>query len=62
MKRYILERVLKSIVSIFAVVSIVIVMLYTMIPSNKVFDNDPAYKKMSGDTKTIYSNQTLDTL
>ena len=46
MKKYIFRRILKSIVSIFAVVSIIIVMIYTMLPSEKVFDNDAGAKKM----------------
>ncbi|MBQ9328870.1 MAG: ABC transporter permease [Solobacterium sp.] len=54
MRKYILTRILKSILSLFAVVSIIIVMIYTMIPRTKIFDNDAGIKKMKGDTRTIY--------
>ncbi len=62
MKRYVLTRILKSILSIFAVVSIVIVMIYTMIPSDKVFDNDAGAKKMKGDQLVTYKMRKLKEL
>lgn len=62
MRKYILTRILKSIVSIFAVVSIIIVMIYTMIPSEKVFDNDAGAKKMKGDQLTTYKMRKLEEL
>ena len=62
MKRYILTRILKSILSIFAVVSIIIVMIYTMIPSEKVFDNDAGAKKMKGDQLVTYKMKKLEEL
>jgi oligopeptide transport system permease protein len=62
MKKYILRRILKSIVSIFAVVSIIIVMIYTMVPSEKVFDNDAGAKKMKGDQLTTYKLRKLEEL
>ena len=54
MKNYIFSRVIKSIVAVMVVVSIVIVMLYTMIPRYKIFEKDEGYKKMSGDARTTY--------
>ena len=62
MRRYIITRILKSIVSIFAVVSIIIVMIYTMVPSEKVFDNDAGAKKMKGDQLTLYKARKLEEL
>ena len=62
MKKYIWTRILKSIVSIFAVVSIIIVMIYTMIPSEKIFDNDAGAKKMKGDQLTTYKMRKLEEL
>lgn len=62
MKRYILTRIVKSIFSIFIVVSIVLVMIYTLIPRNKIFDNDPAIKKMKDDALITYKNGKLDEL
>ncbi len=54
MKRYILSRIIRSILSIFVVVSIVITMIFTLIPRTKILDNDQSYRKLSGDTKTTY--------
>ncbi len=54
MKGYILKRILRSIISVFIVVSIVITMIFTLIPRTKLLDNDQAYKKLTGDTKTAY--------
>ena len=62
MRNYIIRRILKSIVSIFIVVSIVITMLFTMIPRMKVFNNDGAYNKLSGDSKTVYAYTKLEEL
>ena len=54
MKRYVLVRFIRSVVSIFMVTSIVIVILYTLIDKMKPFDNDQAYKKMKTDAKIVY--------
>jgi len=62
MKNYILKRIIKSILSIFAVVSIIIVMIYKMVPSEKVFDNDAGAKKMKGDQLVTYKLRKLDEL
>ncbi len=62
MKRYIWKRVFKSLFSIFMVTSIVIVMLYTMIPREKVFRNDQSINKMKGDAKMVYQNSRLEQL
>ena len=62
MKGYILKRILRSIVSIFIVVSIVITMIFTLIPRTKLLDNDQAYKKLTGDTKTAYRLNTYQKL
>lgn len=62
MKRYILSRLWKSIISIFIVVAIVIVMVYTLIPRSQVFDNDTTLTKITGNNKTIYMKNVLENL
>ena len=62
MRGYILKRVLKSCVSIFLVVSIVIAMVYTMIPRNKVLESDTGYRKLTGDTRLSYMYSKFDEL
>lgn len=55
MKKYILGRFIRSIISVLAVVCIAIVLVFTLLPRHKIFWNDPAYNKMKGDSKTIYT-------
>ena len=62
MKKYILVRILKSLVSIFLVVSIVLAMIYTMIPTTKVFEQDPAFRRLSGSEAINYRYGKLDEL
>ena len=54
MKKYIFSRIIRSIISIFIVVSIVITMIFTLIPRTKLLDNDQGYRKLTGDSKTAY--------
>ena len=54
MKRYVLVRIIRSLVSIFLVTSIVIIMLYTLVDNMKPFENDQSYTKMKTDAKTVY--------
>lgn len=54
MKKYILGRFIRSVISILAVVCIAITLVYTLIPREKVFYNDPNYTKMKDDAKISY--------
>lgn len=54
MKKYVLGRFVRSIFSILAVICIAITMVYTMVPREKVFQNDPTINKLSGDANTLY--------
>lgn len=62
MKKYILGRVVRSIISILAVVSLAIVLVYTLMPRKKVFENDPTFTKIKGDEKTSYMYQKWEDL
>lgn len=55
MKKYILTRLVKSIISILIVVSIVVIMVYKLVPISKVFENDDAYRKLKANQKDVYS-------
>lgn len=48
MKRYILERIVRSIFSIFCVVTIAMFLVYTQIDRNNVFKEDQAVLKLQG--------------
>lgn len=54
MKKYILGRFIRSIFSILAVVCIAIVLVYTLIPREKIFNVDPNISKLTGDARTTY--------
>lgn len=54
MKKYILTRLVKSIISILIVVSIVVIMVYKLVPISKVFENDDAYRKLKANQKKMY--------
>lgn len=62
MKKYIIGRIIKSIISVFIVVSVVIVMLFTLIPKENIFKNDTAISKLKGDKKTSYMFSKWDEL
>ena len=62
MKKYILGRVIRSIISILAVVSLAIVLVYTLMPREKVFQNDPTFTKIKGDEKISYMYQKWEDL
>ena len=48
MKRYVLERIVRSLFSIFCVVTIAMFLVYTQIDRNNVFKEDQAVLKMQG--------------
>lgn len=54
MKKYIFGRIIRCIVAIFAVVSIVIIMLYTMIPKENIFSKDQSLSKLKGDARISF--------
>lgn len=54
MKKYLLIRVLKSFVSIFIVLSIVILLVFNLVPRFKIFENDETFRKLKGDDKQLY--------
>ncbi len=62
MKKYVFGRILKSLISIVAVVSIVLVMVYSLIPVSQIFQNDTAYKKLQANQKTVYKYNKLEEL
>lgn len=62
MKKYLLLRLLKSIISIFIVVAVVIVMVFTLMPEYKIFQSDTNFSKLRGNQREVYRYQTLDSL
>lgn len=57
MTKYLINRILRSIVSIFIVVAVVMVMIYSALDRKLVFANDPVYNKQSSNGKVVYEMQ-----
>ncbi|MDO5732382.1 MAG: ABC transporter permease [Eubacteriales bacterium] len=62
MGRYIWIRLLKSLLSIAIVVSIVVVLVYKLVPTSKVFEGDEAFRKLKANAKVLYTYNRLETL
>lgn len=62
MKKYILGRIARCFLAIFAVVTIVIIMLYTLIPKEAIFEKDTSVAKLKGDALTSYYYTKWDEL
>ncbi len=57
MTKYLINRILRSMVSIFIVVAVVMVMIYSALDRKLVFANDPVYNKQSSNGKVVYEMQ-----
>ncbi len=62
MTRYILTRLVKSVLSILIVVSLVVGIVYKLVPTSRIFLQDDAYKKMKGNPKIIYMYGKMENL
>ncbi len=62
MTRYIINRLIKSIISLLIVVCIVVGILYKLVPVSKIFLQDDAYKKLKGNPKIAYKLATMESL
>ena len=62
MNRYLLLRFLKAILSIFIVMAIVIVMVFTLMPEDNLFKDDKTFSKLRGNEKITYRLSTLESL
>ena len=62
MKKYILMRILRSIVSIFLVTTLTYTIIYTMVPRRLIFRQDPNYNKIATtkDKKANYENTIFE--
>ncbi|MDQ0223361.1 ABC transporter permease [Streptococcus moroccensis] len=62
MKKYIFNRILRSLVSIFLVTTLIYTIVYTLVPRRQIFKNDTNYTKMTKtpDTKADYENTIFE--
>ncbi|MBR6231153.1 MAG: ABC transporter permease, partial [Lachnospiraceae bacterium] len=54
MGKYLLRRILHGIISIFAVVAIVMIMLYSLTDREKIFASDAIFSKKSSNQRVTY--------
>lgn len=62
MKKYLLWRFVKSIISIIIVVAITIVMVFTWMPESKIFQKDTVFNKLKGNQREYYRYTNLEIL
>ncbi len=57
MTKYLISRILRSVVSIVIVVAVVMVLVYSCLDKTMIFQSDPVYSKMKSNSKEIYMMQ-----
>ena len=57
MTSYLLKRILRSLLSVFIVVGIVMVMIYSMLDRKLIFAQDPSWTRMKSNAKVVYEMQ-----
>lgn len=57
MTKYLINRILRSVVSIVIVVIIVMVLIYSCLDKTLIFQSDPTYAKMKSNGKAVYMLQ-----
>lgn len=59
MKKYVLERLLRSLVSIFLVTTIAYVLIFSLVPRKNIFIDDPLISKLKGKPDDLLDYQNL---
>lgn len=62
MAKYIINRLIKSVLSVLIVVSLVVLITFKLVPKTRSFISDTGYQKMSGNPKTVYYYGKLEDL
>ncbi len=57
MTKYLLNRILRSVISITIVIVVVMVMIYTCLDKTLIFQTDPSYAKKQSNGKVVYQLQ-----
>ncbi len=57
MTKYLINRILRSVVSIVIVVTIVMVLIYSCLDKTLIFQGDPTFSKMKSNAKEVYMLQ-----
>lgn len=62
MAKYILTRLVKSVISLLIVVSIVVLIVFHLVPESRSFVQDSGFQRMKGNPKTVYYYSKLEAL
>ena len=57
MSKYLLSRILRSVVSVVIVVAVIMVMIYSLLDKRAIFAADPNYSKKNLNDKKVYEMQ-----
>ncbi len=57
MTKYLINRILRSLISIVIVVGVVMVLIYSCLDKTMIFQSDPVYSKMKSNSKEVYMMQ-----
>ena len=57
MTKYLINRILRGLISIIIVVGVVMIMIYSFLDKQSIFANDPTFTKMKSNRKEVYMMQ-----
>ena len=57
MTKYLIKRILRSLLSVVIVIAVIMVMVYAWLDREAIFGNDPNYPKMLNNKRTTYMMQ-----
>jgi oligopeptide transport system permease protein len=60
MTKYLINRILRSLLSVFIVVAVVMVLIYTCMDRELIFFADPLYSKQQNNSKEVYKQQKFE--
>ena len=57
MTKYLIQRIIKSLISVIIVVGVVMVMIYSFLNKQSIFATDPVFTKQKSNAKQVYMMQ-----
>ena len=57
MTKYLISRILRALFSVFLVIAVIMIMIYTFLDKQSIFANDPSFTKMKLNAKETYMMQ-----
>ena len=57
MSKYLIKRILRSLVSVVIVIAVIMVMIYSFLDKRSIFANDPVFTKQKNNSREVYQMQ-----